>query len=572
MSLLSNLLRKQPSPPPVPSIPSQQIVPTGQLLSNRYLISETLGRGAMGEVYLAEDTVLGGVSVAVKVMSQALPTQDALDKFSREAQIGAFLGHHNVNIVRVLDFGIHDERIPFYVMEYVYGITLAAEIERTPLPVKRAIRLMSQVCAGLQSAHQGVVIDKKLYSVLHRDLKPANIFLTNNSSFGEMAKILDFGISEFFSPTHKSTEAEAMGTLAYSSAQQLSGQKLGPDSDIYSLGITLFESITGSLPIQPSVNTVHEWIEAHQKQPPQRLRQAAPHLQVPESLDQLIQKCLAKKNKDRPQSIQEVLDRLKQISDSLGVNFPTSMSSHEEALNEIFGETDAPKPMSDELPPQQTQVLDPSNPATLKIQSVNLPVHQTQRISHKPQAIAQKLAWPQTKPISEIVFAQMIQTPDIEQAALWTMLNHAEPQWNALPCHHIEFMVELQPYPMLAWVTVLHDRDGQMRCLPCFIDLGDQQRRQLIQNLIQQGEYLFLLFDQAKLQHPVQVATFKINGHQKQLLHQTWMKTCNTIQKTGNPSGAKASALAASKQKLKARYKRLKAQLPEKLSQKASSP
>ncbi|MEM9136471.1 MAG: serine/threonine-protein kinase, partial [Cyanobacteria bacterium P01_F01_bin.42] len=280
MSFLSNILRKnspsQPQVQPKSKGNQLQIIQTGQLLSNRYHVSELLGRGAMGEVYLAEDNVLGGVSVAVKVISQMVPSQALQNKFAREAQISAFLGHHNVNIVRVLDFGIHNGEVPFYVMEYVYGSTLADEIKRQPLAINRCIRLMSQVCAGLQSAHQGVLIDKKLYCVLHRDLKPGNVFITSNSTFGEIAKILDFGIAESFQPNHKSDTSEAMGTLAYAPREQLMGEKLEPSADIYSLGITMFEALTGQLPINPSKSTISGWVEAHSNQTPHRLQDVAP--------------------------------------------------------------------------------------------------------------------------------------------------------------------------------------------------------------------------------------------------------------------------------------------------------
>lgn len=527
----------------------------------------------MGEVYLAEDTVLGGVSVAVKVMSQGLPTKAMLDKFASEAKIGAFLGHHNVNIVRVLDFGIHADNVPFYVMEYVYGTTLADEIKSKPLAISRAIRLMSQVCAGLQSAHQGVLIGKKLYSVIHRDLKPSNIFLTNNATFGEMAKILDFGISEFFLPTHKSTEANAMGTLAYSSSQQLLGEKLEPNSDIYSLGITLFEAITGHLPIQPKINTVHDWIEAHHKQKPRTLKQVAPHLNPPEALEQLVQKCLAKKSKNRPQTIQEVLDALKSIADNLGTNFPLHAQSHEDILDELFDESEIVQPIPQSKPSNHIQppkVLQPSTPAPRPMAATPMPPEGPHVIHQTPKSIAQGMVWPATKPMAEIVFAQTIQTSNVEKASVWAMLNYAQQQWQSLPYHHIEFMVEWEHHPMLAWVTILHDLQGHMRCLPCYIDLGDPRRWQLIDNLIHQGEYVFILFGQKNPDLPVQVSTFEIDPLQQQFLRQNWLKACDLRNQKSDRPLPQTLALAASKQKLQARYRSLKDDLSQILQSKIS--
>ncbi|NJN23343.1 MAG: serine/threonine protein kinase [Acaryochloridaceae cyanobacterium RL_2_7] len=470
------------------------------MLSNRYQITEPLGKGAMGEVYLAEDKVLG-VSVAIKVMAQALSSSQMNEKFAKEAQIGAFLGHHNVNIVRVLDFGVYKDKQPFYVMEYVYGSTLAEEIEAGPLDLRRGIKLMSQVCAGLQSAHQGVLIEKKLYTVIHRDLKPGNIFITNNSSFGEMAKILDFGIAEIFTPVHKSTESTAMGTLAYSSHEQLQGQKLQPSADIYSLGITLFEALTGQLPIQPKRNSIHAWIQAHEHQRPKTLKEAAPQLHCPVKLEHLIQKCLQKHPKKRPQKIQEVLDDLKEISKAIGTSFAVNTTtSHEDALEEIFKETPSLHNQSPQSPSNTPELSSATlfharDLSPLDIQTSNTPLSTTQPLPFTPKTLAQRSPWPSDKPLAEIVFAEIISTPDIAQSALWGMLKNAEQQRQTLPHAHLEFMVEFSPYPMLVWITVLHNEHGQMRCLPCYIDLGKPERIQLVKNMVQQGEFLFILFD-----------------------------------------------------------------------------
>ena len=566
MSLLSNILRKQTSPKLVDTSNGQQIVANGQLLSNRYQITEPLGRGAMGEVYLAEDKVLG-VSVAVKVMAQALSSPQMNDKFAKEAQIGAFLGHHNVNIVRVLDFGVHDEKLPFYVMEYVYGSTLADEIKTGPLSLRRTLKLMSQVCAGLQSAHQGVLLEKKLYTVIHRDLKPGNIFITNNSSFGEMAKILDFGIAEIFTPGHKSTEATAMGTLAYSSSEQLQGQKLQPSADIYSFGITMFEALTGMLPIQPERSSIQSWIQAHGHQRPRTIREAAPHLNCPDKLEHLIQHCLQKKPKKRPQQIQEVLDILKEISDEMGTSFPLSTASHEDALDEIFKAAPvdhqaAASPLAKAGNPllSNATVFNTSDLRPLNIQSSKTPLSQTQPLPFNPKTLAQRSPWPKGKPVAEIVFADIISTTDISQAALWGMLQQAQVQRQTLPYSHLEFMVELTPHPMLAWITVLHDENGKMRCLPCFLDLGNPERIKLVQYMVQQGEFLFVLFDQQKPDQPIKTENIQLSAHQQQFLNKSIIKASTT---PIHPDTNKA--MLVTKQKLKTKYQALKAELPIKI-------
>jgi len=211
-----------------------------------------------------------------------------------------------------------------------------------------------------------------------------------------------------------------------------------------------------------------------------------------------------------------------------------------------------------------------STPATLNIQPAKTPLPQTCAVRQTPKSVVQKMAWPETKPIAEIVFTQTVQTPDIEQTSLWAMLNYAEQQWQSLPCHHIEFMVEFNPHPILAWITILHDPQGRMRCIPCFIDLGNPQGRRLIQNLIQQSEYLFVLFSQKDPNQPTQVSTFKISQRQQQFLHQNWSKACQFVPQTKRTTGAQNSGYVASRQKLKQRYQILKAELPQRLIQKAA--
>ncbi|MCM1985251.1 serine/threonine protein kinase [Lyngbya confervoides] len=533
----------------------------GQLLANRYLLSDMIGQGAMGRVFRAEDKLLG-VSVAVKAMAQNLLNQQMIAKFSREAQMGAFLGHQNVNIVRVLDYGVHENQIPFYVMEYIYGVTLEAEIARTPLTVPRCLKLMEQVCAGLHSAHQGVLIDNRLYSVIHRDLKPGNIFITHNPSLGELAKILDFGIAEFFHPAHKAEEHRPMGTLAYSSAEQLQGQRLEPTADIYSLGVTMFEALTGHLPIQPETNTVPAWIHAHSTQPPRLIRDVSPGLEIPEALEDIILRCLVKDPKKRPQRVQAVLDTLKAISQDLGTASPVyaaTAPSHSDILDEIFGTVDSAASLSFSGSIATKTLADAS--AFIPKSSNSIPDSAVQgKPAPRQEAIPEwaiTLSWPSDKPIAEIVFAKFMHLPDQEGVGLWAMLANAKIQQQFLPHRHIEFLVELDPHPMLAWVTVLYNDNGKMRSLPCFLDLAESQWQGMLTTLIQQGEYWFILYDAATPDRPIQVSSLKLSAAQRQQLQQS-LTAASQRQHSRMPQ--------MSKQKLRDRYQQLKASLPEKLA------
>lgn len=562
MSLLNFLIpNKQAAGAEMGIAPTSSDLPLGEVIAGRYTLVEPIGEGAMGKVFRAEDKMLG-VSIALKVLSQNLVSEQLVKQFSREAQIGAFLGNQNIHIVRVLDYGLHNEVVPFYAMEYVYGSTLEEEIMLQPMPVPRCIRLMQQVCAGLESAHQGVLIEDKLCCVVHRDIKPSNIFITHNSSLGELAKILDFGIADFFQYTNRSDEQQAMGTLAYSSAEQLQGKQLDPRADIYSLGVTMFEVLTGQLPIAPARDTVPEWIAAHSHQPPKRVADVAPHLKIPDALEALIQSCLAKDVSRRPQTIQDVHDELKKIgaSVSAGTASYSNAQSTQDILDELFDEAEETVSYNKASSSNETLVLgqQPSATETLVLgNQPSAPAAQVQIPDGTLALQAWNASWPSNKPNAEIVFADSFSVGGPSGiASLWVMLSHAEVQYNHLPQHCIEFMFELDPYPMMGWVTVLFNQKGTMRSLPCYLDLTDPKRVQMLQQLAKQGEYLFILFDINNPGQPVQVTTLEINSTQRQILasmlNQAKLKT-------------QLGAKHVSKLKLKEQYQRLKKDLTNRL-------
>ncbi|MGA7932932.1 MAG: serine/threonine-protein kinase, partial [Kovacikia sp.] len=438
MARLSQFFKKaEPMRTADPSLCSESIK-TGQLLANRYMLKEMVGKGAMGRVFRAEDGLLGNVSVAVKVLSQNLLNKQMTDQFFKEARTGALLGHQNINIVRVLDYGVYNDSIPFYVMEYVEGGTLEQETNFQPLGILRFLKLMTQVCSGLQCAHQGVLIDKKLYCVVHRDIKPSNIFITQNPSLGEIAKVLDFGISDLFNGNNQAKEQLGMGTLSYASGEQLKNQAPDPRSDIYSLGITMFEALTGHLPIVPEEQSLRGWVEAHCHQTPRRFSEVAPHLKIPTALDQLIQSCLEKDIQKRPQTIGECLNVLNSLISSVSPAGGLSNLCVEESLEDILdGIINSPDISTPILAASTTRVFD---------------------VSLTDQAW--QASWPSNKPVAEIVFAQLLEEGDQDTASLWVMLSHAKVQQQYLTHHYTEFIFEDKFCSMLAWVTVLFDEEG----------------------------------------------------------------------------------------------------------------
>ena len=213
----------------------------GIVIAETYEIERQLGRGGMGEVWLAKHRRLAGKQVAVKVLhvDRELP-QEALARFKREAEIAARLEHPN--IVQVLDFNTLPTGQPYLVMEYLKGSSLAARARGKTLDLEQVAVIMRQVGAALQAAHRN--------GVVHRDLKPENIFVLP-TAVGEQVKVLDFGISKLSdSNTVKTTDSVLIGTPLYMSPEQALGQNsdVGPQSDLFSLGSICYELFTGTAP------------------------------------------------------------------------------------------------------------------------------------------------------------------------------------------------------------------------------------------------------------------------------------------------------------------------------------
>ncbi len=203
-----------------------------------YRIVRELGRGGMGTVYLAERAAAGFEQrVALKVIKRGMDSDEVLRRFIAERQILAQLNHPH--IARLLDGGQTADGRPFYVMEYIEGVALDDYAKTHSLSIAERLQLFQQVCAAVQYAHQQLVI--------HRDLKPSNILVTADG----MAKLLDFGIAKVLSTDDSATVTQAvMLTPAYASPEQLRGARLTTASDVYALGVILYELLTGVSPYE----------------------------------------------------------------------------------------------------------------------------------------------------------------------------------------------------------------------------------------------------------------------------------------------------------------------------------
>lgn len=298
----------------------------------RYRLDRRLGGGAVGDVYLAMDVRLGR-RVAIKILKGALArSKELLARFEREVALSVAL--ESEHIVQVIDYGVAPGEHPFYVMEYLQGQTLSQFLGRKGrLSVEQTITIANQLCAGLKVAHEGVLLwknqatDSERVKIIHRDLKPANIFLVN-TALGELAKILDFGIAK---KLHTSQQAEQtnltqafLGTFRYAAPEQLrNASKLDERADIYSLGIILYEMLSGSDPFgiltkahsqkaHPQVEM--SWAMAHTAVEPTPLRQQPGCENLPVQLEAVVMRCLGKRAGDRFASVVELSQSLNAIS------------------------------------------------------------------------------------------------------------------------------------------------------------------------------------------------------------------------------------------------------------------
>jgi serine/threonine protein kinase len=254
----------------------------GKILGN-YRVTRKIGQGGMGAVYLARDTGLER-DVAIKVISPELARNPALPaRFRVEAIAQARLNHPNIVTIHSFEQQKDSYHI---VMEYVEGKTLKGIIKETgKLPVKQALKIFSGLLEGMAYAH------KK--GVLHRDIKPANIYITSTGT----VKIGDFGIAKVSGIDGLTRVGVTVGTLLYSSPEQIRGEKMGPTTDIYSLGVTLYEMLTGVQPFKAGSGSDFEVQKAHLEIIPQK--PSTLNSEVPPALDAVVMKSLAKDPRQR---------------------------------------------------------------------------------------------------------------------------------------------------------------------------------------------------------------------------------------------------------------------------------
>jgi eukaryotic-like serine/threonine-protein kinase len=260
---------------------------SGTVLGGKYRIGRRIGSGGIGVVYAAEHVTLGH-EVAIKVLRGAAARDGGeIARLRREAYIQVHVEHPNV--VRVFDLDQMPDGSIYVVMERLVGRSLADKLAREGLLAPGfAVPAFAHVCRGLSAAH------KK--GVVHRDLKPGNIFLCDDG----LAKVLDFGMSKLASAESLTQTGYTLGTPEYMAPEQCIGAQVEPRTDLYALGVMMYEALTGELPIV--AQSRRELLDLHQRQIPSPMRQRRPDLALPEALDAAVMKCLKKRLNERPKS------------------------------------------------------------------------------------------------------------------------------------------------------------------------------------------------------------------------------------------------------------------------------
>ena len=331
---------------------------------DRYLLQTLLGQGGMSKVYQALDTKFGDRVVAIKLMTNCFSNnnQYLVKRFMGEIKAISRLKHPN--IIQVFDFGITASEpplnsAPFYVMEHLEGQTLHSLLsENTQISSNSILKIIIQVIAGLKTAH-----DK---GIIHRDLKPDNIFLIEGGVFGEIVKIIDFGIAKDINVdaqnnTQLTQEGSFVGTYRYASPEQCRGAlDIDCRTDIYSLGIILYEAICGKNPYGLDDNLMNisqaDWIACHLNVPPQPIAEQSGCAEIPDKLKNAIAKCLAKSPKDRFSNLEELQNAL------------TNFLSTKTRINNDFKIEPKPAKVEVRATPKPTEVEVPPTPQPTEVE------------------------------------------------------------------------------------------------------------------------------------------------------------------------------------------------------------
>ncbi len=272
----------------------------GTRLADRYEVLGVVGRGGMGVVYKVRHELMDRFMAVKMLHSHLVAEPEAVKRFHREAKTVSQVKHHH--IITLYDFGMSAQRQPYIVMDYLEGTSLKNVIKQDGLvPFERADHIFQQVIDGLATAHE--------MDLVHRDLKPENIMLSRNANDDDWVTLVDFGLSKLRDPKQEDAYqitkvGDVCGSPPYMSPEQcLSSTVVDPRSDIYSLAICVYETLTGKLPF--AAKSAIEMLDAHLYATPIPFNQALPELKVCSEVTHVLNKALLKDPETRHQTIQE---------------------------------------------------------------------------------------------------------------------------------------------------------------------------------------------------------------------------------------------------------------------------
>ncbi len=307
----------------------------GRIIGGAYLVEALIGEGAMGRVYQATQTQLRK-KVALKILrSNLVADTTVVKRFEREALAASRL--NNPNCISIFGFGQEDDGdLLWMAMEFIQGRDLGTMIaEESPLSIQRVVRIMSQVCDALDEAHSA--------NVIHRDLKPANVVVFNHRHTKDFVKVLDFGIAKITDPGEDyqplTRDGIVCGTPAYMSPEQVQGFELDNRSDLFSLGIILYQTLTGQLPFfAESAVEVATKIVIEEPTPPSKVRSDWTY---PPELEAVVLRLLSKNKEDRYKNALAVKADLQACVTTLQNRRDASLDLAPDELAELMADADA---------------------------------------------------------------------------------------------------------------------------------------------------------------------------------------------------------------------------------------
>ncbi|MBY0550881.1 MAG: serine/threonine protein kinase [Candidatus Obscuribacterales bacterium] len=308
---------------------SREEARVGEVLSGRFRLIGLIGKGGMAVVYKAEDLLLGS-TVAIKMLLSHVEEDDSMvERFIREAKASSRVMHPN--LMKLLDYGEDENGSPFLVVEYLPGKSLATlQKEQKVLGVNNTIHIFAQISEAVAAAHGK--------GIIHRDLKPSNVMLIESEETEYFVKVVDFGLAKQSAATESqqlTQTGEVFGSPLYMSPEQCRGDVLDYRSDIYSLGIMLYEALTGKVPFYGE-NMVAT-ISKHMTEAPLPFQQSRPDLYIPEKLEAVVMKALSKSPVDRHASMndfyEDLLNSVPGRAQSLELRSAFAVESQEAPLN-----------------------------------------------------------------------------------------------------------------------------------------------------------------------------------------------------------------------------------------------